>query len=142
MSEGKTNGKRNKAAGHGFERQVVKDLKAIGFPNVCTSRLASRLRDSQKIDVVNEDEDKYGRLPYNIQCKNLAKLADYPKLLDELPQDTSHINVVFHKKTKKTTAGVFRTQGEYAILKLDDFYSMMKKIVELEDDLKSWRQVV
>ena len=88
------------------------------------------------------DEAKYGRFPYNIQCKNVAKSIDYAKLLAELPIDSGAINVIFHKQTKKAENGRFMRVGEYAILELDDFYAMLQKINELEDDVKSWRQVI
>lgn len=140
----KTNGKRNKSAGSSWERTIVNKLKEIGFPWVGTTRNNSRSRDAQKIDVMNIDEGKYGRLPYNIQAKTLAKPAPYGKLLEELPQDTGCINVIFHKQTKKSEGGRFMTRGTYAILNLDDFYSMASKIVtlearvkELEDDIAS-----
>jgi hypothetical protein len=120
-----TSGKRNKAAGHGWELTCVKLLKSIGFLYAATSRLVSRLRDSQKVDITNIDEDAYGRLPYNIQCKNLSKACNYPKLLAELPKG-KEINVVFHKQTKKVGTR-FMPLGEYACLYLSDFILMMKE---------------
>lgn len=137
-----TNGKRNKTAGSNYERETVKRLKEIGFHGVGTSRNNSRTRDAAKIDIVNCDEDKDGRLPYNIQNKTLAKPAPYGKLLDEMPQDGRAINVIFHKQTKKNNAGRFMKVGEYAIMKLDDFYDIMKKILELEDEQKSWNNLM
>lgn len=121
-----TNGKRNKNAGHAWEREVVKMLKEIGFEHVVTSRSESKGRDAQKVDVINKDEGKNGRLEWNIQAKNLSKVAIYTKLLSELPQEGPEINVIFHKQTKKSGER-FVTTGTYALLKLTDFLSMMKK---------------
>jgi hypothetical protein len=137
-----TNGNRNRSAGNGYERAVVLKLKSIGFPNITTSRNNSRVRDKQCVDIMNLDEAKDGRLPYNIQCKNVSKHVEYAKLLAEMPQDGTEINVVFHKKTKKSEAGIFRKEGEYAILKLDDFYGMMKRLLEIEDEAKSWNNLM
>jgi hypothetical protein len=142
MSEGKTNGKRNKSAGSNYERQVVNRLKDIGYSDVGTSRNNSRARDAAKIDVVNCNEDKNGRLPYNIQVKTLAKPAPYGKLLDEMPKDGPEINVIFHKQTKKAENGRFYEKGQYAILKLDDFYAIIKRNLELEDEAKSWSNIM
>ena len=134
QEEKKKGSSRNMAAGHGFERDVAKKLREIGFADVRTSRECSRKRDSQKVDLCNADEDANGRLPYNIQCKNLNTLAKYPKLLKELEQHNSRkqINVVFHKLTKKSESGRFLPVGEYAILNLDDFYKMQEHIYNME----------
>jgi hypothetical protein len=118
-------GKRNKAAGHTWELTCVKKLKDIGFERVGTARLISRLRDSQKVDICNFDEDEQGRFPYNIQCKNLSRACNYPQLLSELPEG-KEINVIFHKQTKLVGTR-FMPMGEYAILALSDFITMMKE---------------
>lgn len=125
MEENKprTPGKRNRAAGHNWEREVVLLLKAIGFINVATSRSQSRARDDKKIDIMNSDEDSHGRLPYNIQCKSESKSVAYPKILSQIPKD-GRINVVFHKQTKRSGTK-FLTQDMYAVLYLQDFLNMM-----------------
>lgn len=125
-----TPGKRNKAAGSSWERLCAKHLRALGFHDVRTSRECSRLRDAQKVDLCNADEDANGRLPYNVQCKTLSKAAPYPKLLAELEEHNGrkHVNVVFHKQTEKTEGGRFMPRGEYAICNLDDFYRMISSI--------------
>ena len=138
----KTNGKRNKSAGSNYERETVKRLKDIGYTGVGTSRNNSRSRDAQKVDIVNCDESKDGRLPYNIQNKTLSKPAPYAKLLAEMPQDGSEINIIFHKQTKKNAAGRFMKVGEYAILKADDMYNMMQRLLELEDEVKGWSNIM
>ena len=124
----KTNGRRNKQAGNSYELNVAKALREHGFPHVITTRLGSRLLDSQKVDLMNQDEHINGRLPYNIQCKCLAKLVHYGKILEEMPKNSPQINVVIHKQTKKV-GDKFMPRGEFAIMKADDFYDM---IAELE----------
>jgi hypothetical protein len=136
---GTTNGKRNKNAGHSWEREIVNDLKEMGYPHVVTTRSESRGRDAQKIDVMNKDEGENGRLPYNIQAKSLSKTAPYPKLLAELPIVKNVINVIFHKQTKANDSGRFMTQGKFAILSLTDFYQMIKdrlRLNKLEEGFK------
>ena len=120
---------RNREAGHKWERDCAKKIRDIGHENVRTSRECSRLRDSKKVDLCNADEDKFGRLPYNIQCKSLNSIAPYSKLLEELKEHNgdSLVNVVFHRMTKKTPNGVFRVCGEYAILNLTDFLNLITK---------------
>lgn len=139
MEEQKKKGSsRNRVAGCTHERDEAKTVRSIGYPDVRTSRECSRKRDSQKVDLCNADEDAFGRLPYNIQCKTLCSTAPYPRLLKELEQHNGRkqINVVFHKLTKKTEGGRFLPVGKYAILNLDDFYMMMEKLLKLE----TWMQ--
>lgn len=127
---------RNRQAGHNWERLCAKELRDIGYTDLKTSRECSRLRDSQKVDLCNADEDASGRLPYNIQCKSLNSTAPYPKLLKELadnnPSD-KQINVVFHRMTKKSEGGKFMNVGEYALLNLSDFYKIVAQLKRCED---------
>ena len=127
---------RNRNAGYSWERLCAKNLREVGFTDVKTSRECSRLRDSQKVDLCNADESANGRLPFNIQCKTLSSTAPYPKLLKELEEfnGTGRINVVFHRMTQKTPAGRFVSVGEYALLKLNDFYSLMEDYLKLREN--------
>ena len=119
-------GKRNRQAGHKFELDVRNMLIEAGYPHVVSSRSASRLRDAQKIDLVNADEFTQGRLPFNIQCKNTCGGVNYHKLLDELPKD-GQMNVIAHNRTVKTAGGKFVTKGQYAILPLEAFIKLINK---------------
>lgn len=128
----KTNGNRNRNAGHQFERDEAKEWRDMGFPHVVTARVESKRRDDQKVDLMNKDEKENGRLPYNIQCKNCATSMPYPKLLAEMPKGGSELNVVIHNQTVKSGGGRFMTKGQYALMTKDDFYSMVKKIENLQ----------
>src|SRR5690554_1100805 len=127
---------RNRDAGHKWERDCAKMLREIGYEDVRTSRECNRLRDAQKVDLCNSDEDTNGRLPYNIQCKTLSSSAQYSKLLRELDENNKNkdiINVVFHKMTQKSSSGRFLPVGEYALLNLVDFYKMVEQLKKCED---------
>ena len=97
---------RNRTAGHNWEREVIKDLKKIGYAKAVSSRYESKRADDAGIDIVGTD-------PFNIQCKNETKRPDYHKLITEMPDG---INIVCHKYTKKGDAGKFQCQGKYAIM--------------------------
>jgi len=129
----KTNGVRNRVAGHSFEREVVKILKDIGFAFAATSRAESRSRDGKKVDIMNSEEHKNGRLPYNFQCKNLTAKTklEYYKLLDEMPSG-SEINIVLHNRTVKTAGNRFLTKGQYAVMKMEDLFRMIQQIQNLK----------
>jgi len=80
--------KRNKNAGHGYERDVRDVYRAIGFAFLNTARKESRSRDNQQIDLVNENEDQNGRFPYNVQCKSVTGLVDYHAILSGAEKKT------------------------------------------------------
>lgn len=127
----KTPGKRNKSAGSGWERVLAQKFRDIGFPHVITTRQGSRLRDSQKIDLMNSDEDKHGRLEYNVQAKNTVGHLSYAKVISELPQEKGIINVILHKQTEKVN-NRFVVRDTFAILYLEDFLKMVEKLKEYE----------
>jgi hypothetical protein len=130
---------RNVKAGHNWERDIVNILKEVGFDHVCTTRSESRARDNAKIDVMNKDEYKNGRLPFNIQCKNLVTTTvhgglDYNSVLNSMPQDGSETNVIFHNMTQKK-GFKFMLVGQFAHLKLYDFIMLIKKMKDLETEV-------
>lgn len=126
MAEKRTNGKRNRSAGHDFERRVAEILRAVGFPYVVTSRSESKSRDDKGIDLMNKEEGVHGRLPYNIQCKNVKGSVNYARILESIPKEPGIVNVVFHKFTEKRGAGVnFHPRGHFAILDMHDFIEMI-----------------
>lgn len=136
---------RARSVGHTWERDCGNILKEIGFEHICTTRAESRSRDNQKIDLMNKDEHKHGRLPYNIQCKKLVMAIKgknftypdfaYPDLLNSMPQGEPEINVIFHEMTEKRANGKFYAVGQYAHLKLYDFIMMMKQIKDLQSEV-------
>jgi hypothetical protein len=114
----------NRRAGHQYECDCVRDLKAIGFDHVVTSRSESKTRDNLKVDIMNREEGVHGRLPYNIQCKTTAGTLGYSRLLAEMPRETTGVkNVLFHKQTE-AKGGQFRPVGEYAVLTKKAFLAM------------------
>lgn len=117
---------RNRDAGHIWERLIARKLRELGFHDIKCSRECSRLRDSKKVDLCNADEDTSGRFPLNIQAKSYNTHVKYAKLLKELEDHNGRkqVNVVFHKLTEKSIGGKFMPKGEFAILNLDDFYTL------------------
>lgn len=130
-----TNGKRNRSAGHKWERKCVHEFIRIGFPHVVTSRSENRSRDAAKIDLVNKDELVNGVLPYSIQCKTLSTAAPYPKLLSEMGDIAGAIKVVLHKQTKKSEGGKFVESGRYACLYMDDLLNLIEENNKLRMEL-------
>ena len=139
-------GNRNRTAGHSWEREIAKVLREeVGYEDARCSRECSRLRDNQKVDICNADEDASGRLPYNIQAKCLSTISKYPKLLGELEEynGRKQINVVFHKQTEKVAgSNRFMPRGKFACLNLDDFLKMMAKCRVLDDVIPDYLEYI
>jgi len=110
----------NRNRGNGYERDIVNELKEIGFTDSVTSRAESRNMDNKGVDIFGDS------LPFHIQCKNYVKYPDIHGLLTSELLPTDKPLVVIHKKTKKASTR-FMTQGEYAYLKKQDFYDLINK---------------
>jgi hypothetical protein len=126
-----TNGRRNKIAGSGWERTLAQMFRDIGFTDVITTRQGSRELDALKIDLMNSNTSKEGRLAYNIQAKNIRGHIPYAKVIAELPIEENITNVICHKMTRKV-GNRFVEQDQFAILYLDDFMNMVKRLREYE----------
>lgn len=108
---------RNRTAGHNFEREIVNELKVIGFPEAVTARSESKNTDDKGIDICNTPG-------FQFQCKNSVITPNYHELLTTMPQNET-INVVIHRKTKKAKSR-FITQGDYVVLKKEEFFRLLQ----------------
>ena len=124
-----TNGKRNRQAGHKWERQLAAIFRSIGFPHVVTTRSESKSRDNQKVDLINKDEANNGRFPFNVQAKSATVSLKYAKLLSEMPKDRGVMNIVMHKQTRKVNNN-FVESGRYVIMYLNDFVELVRQVYE------------
>ncbi len=124
-------GSRNRNAGHGWERDSARGFRECSYPFVVTTRSESKSRDDKGIDLMNKDEYKNGLFEFSVQCKCTQKNPDYHSLIEELPKDFG-IPIVFHRKTLKTKTR-FRVVGEYATLRVEDFYNLLRKINGITD---------
>lgn len=126
-----TNGKRNRQAGHKFELDCIKAFKEAGFEDCVSSRSSNRNRDALKIDLVNRDEIASGRMPWAIQCKNVKGHLKYAAVIGELPKEPNVTRVVLHNQTEKVGTR-FITRDRFAIMYMDDFMEIVKKLKEYE----------
>jgi hypothetical protein len=119
----KSNGKRNRTAGHSYERTIAKEFREIGYAHCKTSREASKLLDNCKVD--------HWGIPYNIQAKNgYTKGLNYLEILDnikellakEYPQRLEYPTIIFHKR------GV----SQLAIMDKKEFYNLITKLAKYE----------
>lgn len=120
---------RNRTAGLNFERSIVHLLREIGYEFAVTARSESKSRDDAKVDIMNKDEDKNGRMTINIQAKNTVNTLNYAKVLEEMPNEDGILDVVFHNQTEKKGTRFIR-RGRYALLGLGQFLPFLKNVVK------------
>jgi hypothetical protein len=129
-------GKRNRTAGHKYERTAAKRFREeLGWMHVVTSRSESKTRDDQKVDLMNHDEYTNNRMVFDIQCKNTTVNVNYHKLMEEMPNLNETMPVILHNKTQKVVDGdKFMKVGEYAIMKADDWFTVMAELEQLKKE--------
>lgn len=88
----KRTGAFNKRRGNGYERQIAKELRELGFEQVVTSRSESKSTDDNKVDII----DKEGKLPYNmqIQLKKTIATPQYFKIREESTVDPESFVII------------------------------------------------
>ena len=113
--------KRNRTAGHNFERTIINELKELGiFPGAVSARSESKNTDDAGIDICNTPG-------FAFQCKNTVITPNYHELITTMPQVPGVKNIVIHRKTKKAKSK-FVTQGDYVILSKTAFYHLLKQL--------------
>lgn len=144
-----TNGKRNRSAGHQFEKDEVKRHSKY-FKNLATTRACNRSRDACGIDVCIEDESKDGRLPIDISCKSSTSASiPYIKYLEKMGSE-GRIGVVLHRRTQRPEfntrtkkPGVnFVTKGEYAIMERSSYEQFLQHVYAIQVLRKKLPEVI
>jgi len=137
----KTNGRRNRSAGHDWEREIailLKDRKL--YPDVTTTRNNSHVLDDQGIDFMNRDESKQGVMDDTISAKSYSRALNYAVLLERLEESGRPHPVIFHKQTKRAMTGTrFLHRGSYAITDIENYLELMacrKLVVGLRQKAK------
>lgn len=120
---------RNRSAGNGYERDIVNELKALGFFTV-TSRNESKRMDDKKVDIFSPMDTPDDEIfPYFCQTKFTSNSPNYKKILDEMPNNRP--GIIIHKKSVSKTCADGKVRhyadGEYVILKKEDFYNLIRK---------------
>lgn len=102
-------GKARRNKGNTYERSIVNECKALGYPNAITSRLESKRMDDAGVDVLNVSG-------YHIQCKRTERIPRFDDILIGMPKDK--VPVVFHKRNN---------HPDTVTMLKSDFYNMIKK---------------
>src|SRR4051812_22493755 len=127
-----TNGKRNRSAGHNYERdEVIAHRKYFKF--VATTRSCNRDRDNKGIDLANPNEIEVGRFPIDASLKtSYQSRIDYAKLLDEMESSPNRIKAIFHRRTRKSDGGKFMVKGEYVVLERKGYEVFLQHLFAIQ----------
>lgn len=121
-------GKKNRNSGHTFERYWAKTFRDKGYIYCKTTRQASRLLDSCKVDLAF--------IPYNFQCKKVLASINYKDLIlsikkslkENIPEEDlihDYPIVIAHKRGRAP-------EDHLIIMESSSFIDMMGKIKEYE----------
>lgn len=109
-------GRYSKKKGNKYELDIVNELKAQGYDAV-TSRNESKRMDDLKVDVISN-------FPYNIQAKCTQAKPNYSEIFKSYTLDKPL--AIFHKTQVKKKVNC-TSDGEFVILKKEDFYKLVNK---------------
>ena len=121
-------GNTNRNKGHTFERQWARTMRDVGYIYCKTSRQASRLLDSCKVDLAF--------VPYNIQCKNVKANINYKEiirsiktsLLENFPENDPIFDnpiVIAHKRGRLP-------EEHLVVMEASSFIDLVRKVKEYE----------
>jgi len=111
---------RNRNAGNQYERDIVNELRKLGFETVVTSRSESRNMDNTKVDIF----DPEGQFPYFIQNKVYQNYPKLNELINGKDVNKKKPLLVFHKKVEKRGTRFF-TEGEFVSMNKETFYNLL-----------------
>lgn len=121
-----TNGKRNRAAGHSWELDVVRLLRERGiYPKAITTRNGSRALDALGIDAMNQDEPKNGVMEDTIQCKTTIGGVNYHTLISAMLKSGRTHPAIFHRRTERVTETRINVLGHYVTSQVETYLELM-----------------
>ncbi len=117
----KRTGKYAKQKGNNYELKLIKELIALGYPGLKSSRSESKNLDNDKIDIAETD----AKLPCYIQAKCTKKYPDVVTNIKNCPRKDRPLAIIWNKQIDK---GVnMGSDGEYVIIPKSFFYELIKK---------------
>ncbi len=115
-------GRYNRTRGHNYERQIVSELREIGYKGCVTARAESRTADNNKVDIIDPEK----KLPVYVQTKKSQKTPDFFAIKDQCPYTDKPFVIFWSKEKKDQTTYKFKTTGEIVMLPKEYFYELIK----------------
>lgn len=117
----KRTGRYAKQKGNNYELKIIKELIALGYNGLKSSRSESKNLDNDKIDIA-ETEDK---LPMYVQCKCTKVYPDVIANIKNCPRKDRPLVIMWNKQVVKNQN--MGSDGEFVIMTKDFFYELLKK---------------
>ena len=110
-----------KRKGNNYELKIIKELTALGYEGLKSSRSESKNLDADKIDIA---ETIPNTLPFYVQCKCTKNKPSYQDIIPNCPRKDRPL-VIFHnyQVNKEVNMGSI---GEYVIMTKEFFYDLIK----------------
>lgn len=126
-----TNGKRNRTAGHNYERSEAEAHRKY-FKEVSTTRSCNRHRDNLGIDLANPNEIEIGRFPIDASLKCTTKTSlPYIKLLTSMESSPDRIKAVFHRHVVRK-GEKFMRNAEFVILERSGYETFLQHLYAVQ----------
>ena len=116
----KNQGKRNREAGHRYERKWAKEFRDLGFTYCKTSRQASRLLDDCGVDLAF--------IPFLFQCKNVKANINYGKLITDIETKTKANFPPNSPELRYPVVVAHKKEDELIVMRADYFVALLKKV--------------
>lgn len=110
-----------KRKGNNYELKIIKELTALGYEGLKSSRSESKNLDADKIDIA---ETIPNTLPFYVQCKCTKNKPSYQEIIPNCPRKDRPL-VIFHnyQVNKEVNMGSI---GEYVIMTKEFFYNLIQ----------------
>ena len=120
----KRSGAYSRRKGNAYELKIIKELGALGYDELRSSRSESRSLDNDKIDIAQLSTAE-NELPFYVQCKATKNTPSISKIIQDCPRKDKPLVIVWNKQINKEVN--MASDGEYVIMPKDFFYQLIKK---------------
>lgn len=110
----------SRTRGHNFERDIVRELKELGFLSVVSARSESRNMDDRGIDIFDMRLNGGLEFPFYIQNKFMTNPPNFHRLITGKRLLLNKPLLVFFRQAEKVGSR-FMQRGDYIVMKTQVF---------------------
>lgn len=113
----------SRTRGHNFERDIVRELKELGFLSVVSARSESKNMDDRGIDIFDMGFNGGIEFPFYVQNKFMTNPPNFHRLITGRRLLLNKPLLVFFRQAEKVKTR-FMQRGDYVIMKSQVFYDI------------------